>query len=160
MKRMSVLVTVVLTLALGTGILSCTGDNGFEEQEMTPEELPGGGNGSDDGDAPDFDPIITGWDGQKADDAAMDIVGTNEDIYWEANGFGGSKAVTVTVTYSGSSATVTTSDTSVEYYTDGAYVTIDMLTHSVKNVEIVVSGKSDDGQLKIYGEKKQGSRHQ
>ena len=154
MKRMSVLVTVVLTLALGTGILSCTGDNGFEEQEMTPEELPGGGNGSDDGDAPDFDPIITGWDGQKADDAAMDIVGTNEDIYWEANGFGGSKAVTVTVTYSGSSATVTTSDTSVEYYTDGAYVTIDMLTHSVKNVEIVVSGKSDDGQLKIYGEKK------
>ena len=114
----------------------------------------GGGNGSDDGDAPDFDPIITGWDGQKADDAAMDIVGTNEDIYWEANGFGGSKAVTVTVTYSGSSATVTTSDTSVEYYTDGAYVTIDMLTHSVKNVEIVVSGKSDDGQLKIYGEKK------
>ena len=151
---MSVLVTVVLTLALGTGILSCTGDNGFEEQEMTPEELPGGGNGSDDGDAPDFDPIITGWDGQKADDAAMDIVGTNEDIYWEANGFGGSKAVTVTVTYSGSSATVTTSDTSVEYYTDGAYVTIDMLTHSVKNVEIVVSGKSDDGQLKIYGEKK------
>ena len=29
-----------------------------------------------------------------------------------------------------------------------------MLTHSVKNVEIVVSGKSDDGQLKIYGEKK------
>ena len=153
MKRMSVLVTVVLTLALGTGILSCTGDNS-EEQEMTPEELPGGGNGSDDGDAPDFDPIITGWDGQKADDAAMDIVGTNEDIYWEANGFGGSKAVTVTVTYSGSSATVTTSDTSVEYYTDGAYVTIDMLTHSVKNVEIVVSGKSDDGQLKIYGEKK------
>lgn len=62
---MSVLVTVVLTLALGTGILSCTGDNGFEEQEMTPEELPGGGNGSDDGDAPDFDPIITGWDGRK-----------------------------------------------------------------------------------------------
>ena len=56
MKRMSVLVTVVLTLALGTGILSCTGDNS-EEQEMTPEELPGGGNGSDDGDAPDFDPI-------------------------------------------------------------------------------------------------------
>ena len=153
MKRMTVLVTVVLTLALGTVFSSCTA-NSSEEQEMAPGELPGGGNGSDDGDVPDFDPIITEWDGQKADDAAMDIVGSNEDIYWEANGFGGSKAVTVTVTYSGSSATVTTSDTSVEYYTDGAYVTIDMLTHSVKNVEIVVSGKSDDGQLKIYGEKK------
>lgn len=81
-------------------------------------------------------------------------MGTNEDIYWEANTFGSNGGVTVTVAYSGSSASVNTSDNSVICYTDGAYVTIDMLTNSVKNVEIVVSGKSDDGQLKIYGEKK------
>lgn len=154
MKRMAVLVTVALTLVLGTVFSSCMTDNDFEEREMVPGDLPGGGNGSDDGDAPDFDPTITGWDGQKADDAAMDIAGADEDIYWEANGFGDNGGVTVNVVYSGSSATVTTSDTSVGYYTDGAYVTIDMLTNSVKNVEIVVSGKSDDGQLKIYGEKK------
>ena len=154
MKRMAVLVTAVLTLVAGTIFSSCTADNYFEEREFVPGDLPGGGSSSDDGDAPDFDSTITGWDGQKADDAALDAVGTDEDIYWEANGFGGSKAVTVTVVYSESSATVTTTDTSVEYYTDGAYVTVDMLTNSVKNVEIVVSGKSDDGQLKIYGEKK------
>lgn len=154
MKRMAVLVTVALTLVLGTVFSSCTTDNDFEEREMVPGDLPGGGNGSDDGDAPNFDPTIIGWDGQKADDAAMDIAGADEDIYWEANGFGDNGGVTVNVVYSGSSATVTTSDTSVGYYTDGAYVTIDMLTYSVKNVEIVVSGKSDDGQLKIYGEKK------
>lgn len=150
---MTVLVTALLMLTLGMEFSSCTVDNGFEEREM-PGDLPGGGSGSDDGDAPGFDPIITDWDGQKADDAALDVVGTNGDIYWEANTFGGNGGVTVTVAYSGSSASVSTSDNSVICYTDGAYVTVDMLTNSVKNVEIVVSGKSNDGQLKIYGEKK------
>lgn len=156
MKRMTVLVTVALAIALGTLCSSCTVDNGFEERNVTPGEMPGsGGSGSDDGNAPDFDPTITAWNGQKADDAALDAVGTNEDIYWEKNEFGAANSgVTVEVVYSGSTAEVTSSDASVKYYTDGAYVTIDMQTNSVKNVEIVVSGKSDDGQLKIYGEKK------
>lgn len=133
MKRMTVLLTVSLMLALGTVFPSCTGDNGFEDWETVPGELPGsGGSGSDDGDTPDFDPTITGWDGQKADDAALDVVGTDEDIYWEANTFGGNGGVTVDVVYSGSSATVNTSDNSVICYTDGAYVTIDILTNSVK----------------------------
>lgn len=151
---MTVLVTALLMLTLGTEFSSCTVDNGFEQWEM-PGDLPGGGSGSDDGDAPGFDPTITDWGGQKADDAALDVVGTNEDIYWEANTFGDDNGgVTVNVVYSESSATVNTSDNSVICYTDGAYVTVDMLTNSVKNVEIVVSGKSGDGQLKIYGEKK------
>ena len=159
MKGTTVLVSALLMSALGTVFSSCTINNGFDDSFGLSNGSSGGGGGSgsnssDDGDEPNFDPSITSWDGQQADDAAMDIVGSDEDIYWEANEFGGSDAVTVTVVYSGSSATVTTSDTSVEYYTDGAYVTIDMLTNSVKNVEIVVSGKSDDGQLKIYGEKK------
>lgn len=155
MKRMIVLVIAPLTLVLGTGFSSCTVNNGFEERE-NPGTLPDGvGNGSDDGDAPEFDSTIISWDGQMADDAALDIVGTNEDIYWELNSFGDDKGgVTVNIVYSGSSATVTTSDNAVICYTDEAYVTIDMLTNSVKNVEIVVSGKSEDGQLKIYGEKK------
>ena len=151
---MAVLVTALLMLTLGTEFSSCTVDNGFEQWEM-PGDLPGGGSGSDDGDAPGFDPTITDWNGQKADDATLDVVGTNEDIYWEANAFGDDNdGVTVKVVYSESSATVNTSDNSVICYTDGAYVTVDMLTNSVKNVEIVVSGKSGDGQLKIYGEKK------
>ena len=156
MKRMAVLMTVALTPALGMLFSSCTTDNGFERPEMMiPGDMPGGGSGSDDSDTPDFDSTIAAWDGQMADDAASDTVRSDGDTYWEANSFGTDNGgVTVNVVYSGSSAAVTTSDTSVEYYTDGAYVTIDMLTNSVKNVEIVVSGKSDDGQLKIYGEKK------
>ena len=150
MKKTTVLITTVLTFALGTGFSSCSEDNDFDISG----NLPGSSSSSDDGDTPDFDPTISDWDGQKAEDAAMDIVGSDEDIYWEANGFGGSEGVTVTVVYSENTASVTTSDTSVKYDIDGAYVTIDMLTNSVKNVEIVVSGKSDDGQLKIYGEKK------
>lgn len=143
-------------LVLGMLLSSCTVDHGFDERDIPPGEMPGGGgDGGDDGDAPGFDPTITDWGGKMADDAALDVVGTNGDIYWEANGFGTDKGgVTVTVTYSGSSAAVSTSDKSVECYADGAYVTIDMQKNSVKDVEIVVSGKSDDGQLKIYGEKK------
>ncbi len=148
------LIAIALTIVVEPVFSSCSEDPGIEEWGQFPEDLPGGGISSDDGDAPDFDSTISAWDGQTADDAALDIVGTDEDIYWEANEFGGNSAVTVTVSYSGSSATVTTSDSSVKYYTDGAYVTIDMLTNSVKNVEIVITGKSGDGQLKIYGEKK------
>lgn len=154
MDKFKILMAFALTIVVGSGFCSCSENPGIEEWGQIPGDLPGGGIGGDDGDAPDFDPNITAWDGQKADDEALDIAGTDENIYWEANGFGDSGAVTVTVDYSGSSATVTTSDSSVKYYTDGAYVTIDMLTNSVKNVEIVVSGKSGDGQLKIYGEKK------
>lgn len=149
---MAALLPLAVAVAVSSG---CTKGYDMDPWEI-PGILPGSGSSSDDGDTPGFDPTIAEWDGDKADDAALDIVDySNEDIYWEANGFGtGSGGVTVTVVYSGSSAAVTTSDSSVKYYTDGAYVTIDMLTNSVKNVEITISGKSDDGQLKIYGEKK------
>lgn len=149
-----VLSAIPLTISVA-GLSCCTTDNGFDDWEIGPGDLPGGGSGSNDCDSPEFDSTITSWDGQTADDAHLDIVEANEDIYWEANSFGYKNGgVTVEVVYSGSSATVNCSDSSVIYYTDGAYVTIDLLSNSVKNVEIAVSGKSGDGQLKIYGEKK------
>lgn len=117
---------------------------------MMPDTMPGAGMGSDDGDAPDFDSTIAPYAGERADDAANDIAGTDEDIYWEANSF----TPTVTVTYDGATATATSTDSRVICHTEGAYVTVDMLTNSVKNVEITASGSSGDGQLKIYGEKK------
>lgn len=155
-KMKIALLTALLVLVIGTVFSSCSESPGQEGWGQNPDDFPGGDvSGSDDGDAPGFDPTITSWDGQKADDAALDIVGTDGDIYWEVNSFGRDNGgVTVNVVYSGSTATVNSSDNSVICYTDGAYVTIDMLTNSVKNAEIVVSGKSDDGQLKIYGEKK------
>lgn len=135
-------------------LVACTTETDFEEWGLPdmPGNMAGGvpGDGTDDGDVPDFDATIQAYAGQMADDASMDVVGTDEDLYWEANSF----KETVRVTYAGTSASVTTTNSNILYNVDGAYVTIDMLTNSVKNVEIEVSGRSDDGQLKIYGEKK------
>ncbi len=158
MRTVSAIMAVAFMFALGMELSSCVGSSTIDEwEDIIPDNAgdePGGGGGSsdsDDGDAPDIDTTITAWDGQMADDASLDVAGSDEDTYWEANSFG---AVTVSVVYSGTTATVTTSDASVVSYTDGAYVTLDLLTNSVKNAEITVSGKSDDGGLKIYGEKK------
>lgn len=126
------------------------GDMDFPGTEP-PGELPGTG-GDDSGSSPDFDPVIAPWGGEKADDASSDTVDpANDDIYHEANSF----TEKVTVVYSGESATVTLADGSkVKSEVNGAYVVVDMQTNSVKDVEIVASGKSSDGQLKIYGNKK------
>ncbi len=115
-----------------------------------PEMGPGGGGAADDGAAPDFDPVIAEWDGERADDASLDIIGTEEDFYHELNSFPN----VVTVTYNGSSASVQSSDANILTHSSGAHVTIDMKTNIVSGVEIVISGKSDDGSLKVYGEKK------
>lgn len=141
-------------IAAVIGLTACTTETNFGVMGLPgmPGDNPGTmpGNGTDDGDAPEFDSTITAYSGQKADDASKDVVGTDEDIYWEANSF----KETVSVTYTGTSATVTTTNSNILCRADGAYVTVDMLTNSVKNVEITVTGQSDDGQLKIYGEKK------
>lgn len=135
--------------------VACTPSTDDFFQENMPGEMPGGmmgGNGtsSDDGTAPDFDSVISAWNGEKADDAHLDVVGTDADFYHEANSF----TSTVTVTYNGALASVETSNSKILYDATGAYVTVDMQTNSVSNVEIIVKGKSDDGGLKIYGEKK------
>lgn len=157
-KKTMLLMTAVLTCVAGMVCSSCSKDQELDEWGMFPGDFPGDfpgeGGGEDDGDKPEFDSTIYTWNGEMADDAAKDVVGTDEDIYWEANGFGNTGGVTVSVVYSENTATVTSTNSSVKFYTEGAYVTIDMLTNAVKNVEIVVSGKSEDGQLKIYGEKK------
>lgn len=144
-----------LLLLLVMGSYACTpSDNGFFPNDF-PGEIPGGmanGNGtsSDDGTAPEFDSTITQWDGEKAEDAHLDVVGTDADFYHEANTF----TSTVTITYNGSSVSVESSNNQILHHISGAYATVDMQTNSVSGVEIVVKGKSEDGGLKIYGEKK------
>ena len=153
------------TLLAAITLTSCIKNTGFDSPDDPMGngggmgDMGGGigggtGSGSDDGNAPTFDAVIAAWDGTKADDAANDIIGTNEDLYWEQNSFTASSAVQVKVVYNGSTATVTTSSDKVKYDISGARVTIDMQTNSVKNVTITASGTSTDGQLKIYGEKK------
>lgn len=142
-------------VALLMGCYACTPSN----ESFFPDDFPGGlsggmanGNGtsSDDGTAPGFDTTIAVWNGEKAEDAHLDVVGTDADFYHEANAF----TSIVTITYNGSSVSVESSNSQILYHVSGAYATVDMLTHSVGGVEIVVKGKSEDGGLKIYGEKK------
>lgn len=151
MKAYNILAAVLIaSLAL-----SCTKNEVFTfggNEQPGDNQGPGenGGSGDDEGSTPTIDATITEWDGETADDAGLDVVGTDEDFYWEANKFSN----TVNIVYDGTSATVESSSAKVLYDVQGAYVTVDMLTNSVKNVEITVSGKTADGGLKIYGEKK------
>jgi hypothetical protein len=149
---------IVLSSIIAAGLLTAcsTNDDGFSWS--TPElpddggntNVSGGSSSSSSSITPDFNAVITAYDGTKATDASRDVVGDDADFYWEANSF----STTVKVVYDGNKATVESSSNKVITNVDGAYVTVDMLTNSVKNVEIIVSGTSDDGGLKIYGEKK------
>ena len=88
--------------------------------------------------------------GETADDAAQDVPGADADLYWEANTY----SSTVTVVYSGDTASVTCDNPKIVCHQSGAHVTVDMLTNAVKETEIVLKGKSDAGSLKVYGSKK------
>lgn len=143
----------ILSLATTIALASCS-----TNEPVFPDGPPEWGNGQetpnmpgqDDGNIPDFDTRILPYQGQTANDADKDIVGTDEDIYWEANNFKNK----VKVNYSGEIATVETDCEDIISNVSGAYVTIDLMTNSVSGVEIELSGKSDDGALKVYGEKK------
>lgn len=106
-----------------------------------------GGSSSNDSDVPDYDSQIYSYDYQTATDGGNDVVGTDEDIYWEANEFKN----TVKIVYSGTAATVTTSNSNILCTVNGAHVVVDMLTNTVSGVQINVSGQSSNGSLKIYG---------
>ncbi|MDE6632080.1 MAG: carbohydrate-binding domain-containing protein, partial [Muribaculaceae bacterium] len=146
MKQKTFILTMVSVLALA----SCS--NNEPNYPAGPPEWGNGPDmpGNDNGNTPDFDTQILPYQGQTATDADKDIVGTDEDIFWEANKFKNK----VTITYSGENASVETDCEDILSNINGSHVVIDMLTNSVSGVEINVSGKSDNGSLKIYGEKK------
>jgi hypothetical protein len=154
-KLYAAMAAVILAVALAgcdTSTPSINGEWGIPGNGTDPGNMNGTDNGTttDDGTAPDFDTTIAAWTGQTATDAADDVAGTDEDFYYEANKF----KHTVTIAYNGSNATVETTNSNILIQQTGAYVTVDMATNTVSGVEIIVSGKSDDGALKIYGSKK------
>lgn len=133
-----------------TALTACMQEEDYKDF-IPIEDMPGGNSGNtDDGSAPDFDSTITAWNGETADDAAADVIGTEKDFYHELNSFPN----TVTVTYDGDNATVTSSDSQICTHVTGAYVTIDMQTNSVSGTEIIIKGRTTDGGLKIYGSNK------
>ena len=124
-----------------------------EEEDINKDEDNTDDN-TDDGnteiDNPGINYDITPWTGAWASDAGMDSVGSDADFYYEANSF----TNLVVVTFNDTTATVESSNSNIKTNISGAYVTIDMLSNSVSGVEIIALGKSSDGGLKIYGDKK------
>lgn len=134
-----------LLLAIGFGFAGCS-----EEGPDANGLKPGSGIVSDDFTLPSFSQGLVEWHGERADDAAKDVVGTDKDLYHELSSF----PHTVTVSYHGDNASVTTTNTNILTNVNGAYVTVDFQSRSVSGVHIVVEGQSSDGALKIYGDSK------
>ena len=87
-----------------------------------------------------------GYDGGTAEDKNEDVVVAGDAIYWENTTF----ANTVTVIYSGNSATVETTSAKVKSYITEADVAIDVTGLGAS--EIITKGSSTNGQIKIYGD--------
>ena len=93
-----------------------------------------------------LDTGIKPYDGRIADDISRDKPSSNDSFYWEA----GKYPVKVEIRYDGDRATVTSSNESVLIHSDGANVVVDGLSNFVSGIEIIASGHSDNGSLKIY----------
>ena len=76
-----------------------------------------------------------------------ETIPTDDEDYVENNSFGS----TISITYSGNTATVSGSVEGVTVTTSGAHVTINS---TVKGVNYTLSGTTSNGSFKIYGEKK------
>lgn len=122
------------------------GENGETPGEDNPEtpENPTPENP----DTPAVDNTIEVWNGLWADDRSIDVVGSNNDYFHELCSFPNK----VVVRFEGDRAIVETYNSSVTPHTSGAYVGLDLT--SVSGVEVIVSGKTQNGGLKIYSDNK------
>ena len=140
--------TIIISALTLFAVLSCTPVD--RPGDMVPPEIPGmPGQDPGENEVENYTPEIStdenGYDGLTATDKEADTVIAGDETYWENQEF----VTTVTVTYSGNSATVTSTGDAVKDYITGADVALDLTDAGA--AEIIASGKSDDGQLKIYG---------
>lgn len=140
MKR----ILTISALAL-IGIMACSPtDRPFDQM---PPEIPGqesGENGVENY-TPEISTEENGYDGQIATDKSSDVVITDDETYWENLNIEN----TVTIKYNGSTAEVTSTSDAVKTFVTGADVALDLSYAGV--TEVTATGKSVDGQLKIYG---------
>lgn len=137
MKRLAMLVSAASLL------FACTPMDSPDDRN--PSEVPGqetGGN-ADENYTVEIPTQENGYDGIQASDKDSDKVVDGDETFWENTEFK-SKVI---VTFTGSEATV--SGASVKSFVTGADVALDLTDAGV--VEVVVSGKTEDGQLKMYG---------
>ena len=140
--------TIIISALTLFAVLSCTPVD--RPGDMVPPEIPGmPGQDPGENEVENYTPEISteenGYDGLTATDKGADAVIAGDETYWENQEF----VTTVTVTYSGNSATVTSTGDAVKHYITGADVALDLTDAGAAG--IIASGKSDDGQLKIYG---------
>jgi hypothetical protein len=159
-------------LLIGLFMVACSSDDSITEPSEPPTEESGPGqddsnnpddpndpndpnnpndpgdddsNGPGDDSFPDPDDTLYPYEGERASDAAEDVVDSTDDDYYENTTFKN----TVTVRFNGETATVD-APTGVLVYTDGAYVAVDLETNGVKACEIIATGTTENGSLKIY----------
>ena len=137
--------TIIISVLTLSAILSCTPVD--RPDDMVPPEIPGqnGGENGVENYTPEISTDENGYDGLTATDKEADTVIAGDETYWENQEF----LTTVIVTYSDNSAVVTSAGNAVKHYIAGADVAIDLTDAGA--AEIIASGKSDDGQLKVYG---------
>ena len=140
--------TIIISALTLFAVLSCTPVD--RPGDMVPPEIPGmPGQDPGENEVENYTPEISteenGYNGLTATDKGADAVIAGDETYWENQEF----VTTVTVTYSGNSATVTSTGDAVKHYITGADVALDLTDAGA--AEIIASGKSDGGQLKIYG---------
>ena len=140
--------TIIISALTLFAVLSCTPVD--RPGDMVPPEIPGmPGQDPGENEVENYTPEIStdenGYDGLTATDKEADTVIAGDETYWENQEF----LTTVIVTYSDNSAVVTSAGNAVKHYITGADVAIDLTDAGA--AEIIASGKSDDGQLKIYG---------
>ena len=137
--------TIIISVLTLSAILSCTSVD--RPDDMVPPEIPGqnGGENGVENYTPEISTDENGYDGLTATDKEADTVIAGDETYWENQEF----LTTVIVTYSDNSAVVTSAGNAVKHYITGADVAIDLTDAGA--AEIIASGESDDGQLKVYG---------
>jgi len=144
----------LLTLGMMAG---CSGGDDPEWSDPEQEQTEQGGSSKDMGgnasnntagdDLDDFDITIDTSALTESETIPTDESDEDYEDYIENNTFNN----TITITYDGTSATVSGSVDDVDVTTDGAYVTVNS---SAKKVAYVLKGTSSQGQFKIYSEKK------
>ena len=146
MKKLPVLIFAALSVcACNTNGMDPFGPFGPGEDQP----MPPGTEGST------YEFTTIEYDGQLATDSDDDVIDKSDsDIYWEAEAESdGTFKNTISITYNGSSAQVDLNKKAQEVFTctiDGSDVVIYPNGDDVKKCEIILSGMSDNGSLKIY----------
>ncbi|MBR5819495.1 MAG: carbohydrate-binding domain-containing protein [Alistipes sp.] len=125
-------------------------DDDTSENKTTENDNSNEDNDSNEGDDTEMETTfdIDRWEGMWADDKSSDIVGDNNDFFYELNTFNN----VVKVIFDNDKATIQSSNNAIVSHITGAYVALDL--SAVSNVEIIAMGITNDGGLKIYSDNK------